>query len=105
MSVFVRGLYKCALHTNRHIKRKRGVGFARRQVHRRRGLLMEKKGRLRDRSGQIGRRRRGGREGDLFFMSSPSVFDTVAINRRSAEEWLFIRSISQSEHIKKPMKP
>lgn len=39
-----------------------------------------------------------------FFMSFPSVYDTVAINKRSAEEWLFIRSISQSEHIKKPMK-
>lgn len=37
-------------------------------------------------------------------MSFPSVYDTVAINKRSAEEWLFIRSMSQSELIKKPVK-
>lgn len=34
-SVFVLGLYKCALHTNRLIKGKRGVGLARWQVKRR----------------------------------------------------------------------
>lgn len=39
-----------------------------------------------------------------FFMSFLFVFDTVAINKGSAEEWLFIRFISESEHIKKPMK-
>lgn len=39
-----------------------------------------------------------------FFMSFPSVYDSVAINKRSAEEWLFIRSISRSECVKKPMK-
>lgn len=39
-----------------------------------------------------------------YFMSFPSVYDTVAINKRSLEEWLFIRSISQNEHIKRPMK-
>lgn len=37
-------------------------------------------------------------------MSFPSARDTVAINGRSAEECLFIRSISQTEHIMKPMK-
>lgn len=40
----------------------------------------------------------------LCFMSFSSVCDTVAINKRSAAEKLFIRSISQSEHIKRPMK-
>lgn len=49
------------------------------------------------------RREEGGRSAS-FFMSFSSVYDTVAINKRSAEQRLFIRSISQSGLIKKPMK-
>lgn len=49
------------------------------------------------------RREEGGRSVSCF-MSFSFVYDTVAINKRSAEQSLFIRSISQSGHIKKPMK-
>lgn len=48
-------------------------------------------------------REEGGRSVSCF-MSFSFVYDTVAINKRSAEQSLFIRSISQSGHIKKPMK-
>lgn len=82
--------------------------WARRWVKRRRRPLIREKTTERERERQTemwtDREEEGGRSVS-FFMSLPSVYDTVAINKRSAEEWLFIRSISQSEHIKKPMKP
>ena len=69
------------------------------QVKQRRRLLIETKLGERQRCGQIGRQ-------ICFFLYEVffSVYDTVAINKGSAVEWLFIRSISQSEHIIKPMK-
>lgn len=52
--------------------------------------------------GETGRRGQR-REAGLFFMSCPSVYDTVAINKKSSEERLFIR-FSQSVTIKQPVK-
>lgn len=54
-------------------------------------------------TGRRGQRRQAGLFFSLFFTSCPSVCDTVAINRKSAEERLFMR-FSQSVTIKQPVK-
>lgn len=72
------GLHKCVPHTKRLIKEKKGVRLARRQVMQGGGVRIK----VSERPGEIGRRRK---EAGIFsFTSFPSVYDTLAINERSA---------------------